>query len=92
LRQSKVLENYNILEENNEKENIYLKNEDELIEELRDKYQLNKEDISKSGYKNIINEIINKNENVQDANYKAYYNNILSFLEINKDLNSSIIK
>ena len=36
--------------------------------------------------------IINKNENVQDANYKAYYNNILSFLEINKDLNSSIIK
>jgi alpha-tubulin suppressor-like RCC1 family protein len=92
LRQSKVLENYNILEENNEKENIYLKNEDELIEELRDKYQLNKEDISKSGYKNIINEIINKNENVQDANYKAYYNNILSILEINKDLNSSIIK
>ena len=92
LRQSKVLENYNILEENNEKENIYLKNEDELIEELRDKYQLNKEDISKSGYKNIINEIINKNENVQDANYKAYYNNILSFLEINRDLNSSIIK
>ena len=92
LRKSKVLENYNILEENNEKENIYLKNEDELIEELRDKYQLNKEDISKSGYKNIINEIINKNENVQDANYKAYYNNILSFLEINKDLNSSIIK
>ena len=92
MRQSKVLENYNILEENNEKENIYLKNEDELIEELRDKYQLNKEDISKSGYKNIINEIINKNENVQDANYKAYYNNILSFLEINKDLNSSIIK
>jgi len=92
LKQSKISENYKILEENNEKQNNNLIKEDELIKELNDKYKLNESNISENGYKNIINEIINKNENVQDANYKAYYNNILSFLEINKDLNSSIIK
>ena len=92
LKQSKISENYKILEENNDKENNNLIKEDELIKELNDKYKLNESNISENGYKNIINEIINKNENVQDANYKAYYNNILSFLEINKDLNSSIIK
>lgn len=92
LKQSKISENYKILEENNEKQNSNLIKEDELIKELNDKYKLNESNISENGYKNIINEIINKNENVQDANYKAYYNNILSFLEINKDLNSSIIK
>ena len=92
LKQSKISENYKILEENNEKQNNNLIKEDELIKELNDKYKLNESNISENGYKNIINEIINKNENVQDANYKAYYNNILSILEINKDLNSSIIK
>lgn len=92
LKQSKISENYKILEENNEKQNSNLIKEDELIKELNDKYKLNESNISENGYKNIINEIINKNENVQDANYKAYYNNILSFLEINRDLNSSIIK
>jgi len=92
LKQSKISENYKILEENNEKQNNNLIKEDELIKELNEKYKLNESNISENGYKNIINEIINKNENVQDANYKAYYNNILSFLEINKDLNSSIIK
>ena len=92
LKQSKISENYKILEENNEKQNSNLIKEDELIKELNDKYKLNESNISENGYKNIINEIINENENVQDANYKAYYNNILSFLEINKDLNSSIIK
>ena len=85
-------ENYKILNENKISENTEIKKENEFIEKLNDKYNLNKEDLTKSGYNNVINEIINKNENVQNENYKAYFNNIISFLEINKDLNNSIIK
>ena len=85
-------ENYKILNENNISENTEIKKENEFIEKLNDKYNLNKEDLTKSGYNNVINEIINKNENVQNENYKAYFNNIISFLELNKDLNNSIIK
>ena len=85
-------ENYKILNENKISENTEIKKENEFIEKLNDKYNLNKEDLSKSGYNNVINEIINKNENVQNENYKAYFNNIISFLELNKDLNNSIIK
>ena len=85
-------ENYKIINENKISENTEIKKENEFIEKLNDKYNLNKEDLTKSGYNNVINEIINKNENVQNENYKAYFNNIISFLEINKDLNNSIIK
>ena len=85
-------ENYKILDENKISENTEIKKENDFIEKLNDKYNLNKEDLTKSSYNNIINEIINKNENVQNENYKAYFNNIISFLEINKDLNNSIIK
>jgi hypothetical protein len=85
-------ENYKILNENKISENTEIKKENEFIEKLNDKYNLNKEDLTKSGYNNVINEIINKNQNVQNENYKAYFNNIISFLELNKDLNNSIIK
>ena len=85
-------ENYKILNENKISENTEIKKENEFIEKINDKYNLNKEDLTKSGYNNVINEIINKNENVQNENYKAYFNNIISFLELNKDLNNSIIK
>ena len=85
-------ENYKIISENKISENTEIKKENEFIEKLNDKYNLNKEDLTKSGYNNVINEIINKNENVQNENYKAYFNNIISFLELNKDLNNSIIK
>ena len=89
MDESGFSENYKILNENdviNENKEI------SLIEELNEKYNLNKQDLSKSGYNNIINEIINKNENVENEKYKAYFNNIISFLDINKDLNNSIIK
>lgn len=89
IKQGDITENYNILENT---ENINSDNEDVLIQKLSEKYNLNKKDLSKSGYNNIINEIIEKNENIENENYKAYFKNIISFLEINKDLNSSIIK
>ena len=90
--QQDFYEKYKILQESTNKQNNDLKKEDELIEKLNNKYNLNKQDLSKSGYNDIIKEIINKNENEQNENHKTYFNNILSFLEINKDLNSSIIK
>ena len=84
-------ENYKILIENND-QNIISKNEDELVKKLKDKYNLNENDLSKSKYNEAINEIINKNKNVENEHYKAYFKNIISFLEINKDLNSSLIQ
>ena len=92
INQPDFSENYKILYEKKISENTEIKKEENLIEKLKDEYNLNKEDLTKSGYNNIINEIINKNENVQNENYKAYFNNIINFLEINKDLNNSIIK
>ena len=93
MNESGFSENYKILNENDvNSENKEIRKENDLIEELNEKYNLNKQDLSKSGYNNIINEIINKNENVENEKYKAYFNNIISFLDINKDLNNSIIK
>ena len=85
---------YKILKDENEanNENNETKKEEELIEELNNKYKLNKDDITKSGYNNIINEIIEQNQNTQNEQYKAYFNNMLTFLDINKDLATSIIK
>ena len=85
---------YKILGDENEanNKNNETKKEEELIEELNNKYKLNKDDITKSGYNNIINEIIEKNQNPQNEQYKAYFNNVLTFLDINKDLATSIIK
>ena len=85
---------YKILKDENEanNENNETKKEEELIEELNNKYKLNKDDITKSGYNNIINEIIEQNQNTQNEHYKAYFNNMLTFLDINKDLATSIIK
>jgi len=92
INQPDFSENYKILYEKKISENTEIKKEENLIEKIKDEYNLNKEDLTKSGYNNVINEIINKNENVQNENYKAYFNNIINFLEINKDLNNSIIK
>lgn len=87
-----IYENYKILEDDEIGQNQISDKEDEYIQKLKDKYNLNQKDLSKSGYNNIINEIIQKNEDVENQNYKAYFKNIVSFLEINKDLNNSIIK
>ena len=92
INQPDFSENYKILYEKKISENTEIKKEENLIEKIKDEYNLNKEGLTKSGYNNVINEIINKNENVQNENYKAYFNNIINFLEINKDLNNSIIK
>ena len=87
-----IYENYKILEDDEIGQNQISDKEDEYIQKLKDKYNLNQKDLSKSGYNNIINEIIQKNEDVENQNYKAYFKNIVSFLEINKDLNNTIIK
>ena len=84
--------NYKILEENMDNSKIDLKKENEMIEELNNKYNLNNNSITKSGYNDIIKEIINKNENSNNPNHKAYFNNILSFLEIDKDSINNHIK
>ena len=84
--------NYKILEENMDNSKIDLKKENQLIEELNNKYNLNNNSITKSGYNDIIKEIINKNENSNNPNHKAYFNNILSFLEIDKDSINNHIK
>ena len=80
-------ENYKILSESKNVEYKEKNKEDDLIKKLSEEYKLNEQNLSKSGYNNIINEIINKNENVKNENYKTQFNNIISFLEINKDLN-----
>ena len=80
-------ENYKILGESKNVEYKEKNKEDDLIKKLSEEYKLNEQNLSKSGYNNIINEIINKNENVKNENYKTQFNNIISFLEINKDLN-----
>ena len=90
--ESDYQEKYKILKENNNNKINESKKEDELIEDLKNKYQLNKEDLTKSGYNNIINDIINQNQNNKNEQYKAYFNNMLTFLDINKDLATSIIK
>ena len=90
--ESHYQEKYKILEENDNNKIDESKKEEELIEELKNKYNLNKEDLDKSEYNNIINDIINQNQNNQNEQYKAYFNNMLTFLDINKDLATSIIK
>ena len=90
--ESDYQEKYKILKESNNNKINESKKEDELIEDLKNKYQLNKEDLTKSGYNNIINDIINQNQNNKNEQYKAYFNNMLTFLDINKDLATSIIK
>ena len=82
-----ICENYKILGESKNVEYKEKNKEDDLIKKLSEEYKLNEQNLSKSGYNNIINEIINKNENVKNENYKTQFNNIISFLEINKDLN-----
>ena len=88
MDRNNIFENYKILSESKNKDIKEIKEEeDELIKKLNKQYKLNEKELSKSGYNNAINEIINKNENVKNENYKAHYNNIINFLEINKDLN-----
>ena len=88
MDRNNIFENYKILSESKNKDIKEIKEEEnEKIKKLREQYKLNEKELSKSGYNNAINEIINKNENVKNENYKAHYNNIINFLEINKDLN-----
>ena len=88
MDRNNIFENYKILSESKNKDIKEIKEEEnELIKKLNKQYKLNEKELSKSGYNNAINEIINKNENVKNENYKAHYNNIINFLEINKDLN-----
>ena len=88
MDRNNIFENYKILSESKNKDIKEIKEEEnEKIKKLREQYKLNEKELSKSGYNNAINDIINKNENVKNENYKAHYNNIINFLEINKDLN-----
>ena len=92
MKESDYQEKYKILGKNDNSKINISKKEDELIDELKNEYQLTKEDLTKSEYNNIINDIIDKNQNNKDEQYKAYFNNMLTFLDINKDLATSIIK
>ena len=85
-------ENYKILDRSDNNSSIEIKKEEELIEELNNKYKLNEDDITKSEYNDIIKDIIKQNQNAQNEQYKAYFNNMLTFLDINNDLATSIIK
>ena len=92
MKESDYQEKYKILGKNDNSKINISKKEDELIDELKNEYQLTKEDLTKSEYNNIINDIIDKNQNNKNEQYKAYFNNMLTFLDINKDLATSIIK